>query len=156
VLRAPIGHKPPFAEYRYPVGWITERSRVTMNELKGADALCAALDTLPEGEGRVPLLIRLLGQGGHERHEDIVFELGLVGDPAAVPVIAWAVVNPFSYLDEWGNLHEFQRKCAYALARIGTPDSRAALETLARHTDLHLREYGEEGLGHWPLPFRAR
>ena len=127
-----------------------------MNEPSGANALCAALDALGEGGARVPLLVSLLGQGGHERHEDIVFELGLLGDPAAVPAIARAIVNPFPYLDEWGNLHEFQRKCAYALARIGTPESRAALETLARHADPHLRAYGEEGLVHWPLPFKAR
>ena len=127
-----------------------------INEWKDADALCAALDALPEGEARAPLLISLLGQGGHECHEDIVFELGLLGDPAAVPAIARAVVNPFPYLDERGNLHEFQRKCAYALARIETLESRTALETLAKHADPHLREYGEEGLSHWPLPFKRR
>lgn len=127
-----------------------------MDESKDAEALCAELDALPEGKVRAPLLISLLGQGGHERHEDIVFELGLLGDPAAVPAIARVVVNPFPYLDEWGNLHEFQRKCAYALARIGTLESRTALETLAKHADPHLREYGEEGLSHWPLPFKAR
>ena len=129
---------------------------MTMNQPKSADALCAALDALPEGDARVPLLIELLGQSGHERHEDIVFELGLLGDPAAVPAIAKAVVGPFPYVDEWGNLHEFQRKCAYALARIGTLESRTVLETLAKHSDPPLREYGEEGLSHWPLPFKAR
>lgn len=127
-----------------------------MNDPKAADVSCAALDALPEGEARLPLLIGLLGQGGHQRHEDIVFELGLLGNPAAVPAIAKAVADPFPYMDEWGNLHEFQRKCAYALARIGTLESRTLLETLARHSDPHLREYGEEGLSHWPLPFKAR
>jgi HEAT repeat protein len=127
-----------------------------MDEPGDADALCAALDALPEGEARVPLLVKLLGRGGHERHEDIVFELGLLGSPAAVPAIAKAVVDPFPYIDEWGNLHEFQRKCAYALARIGTLESRAVLEDLAKHSDPCLREYGDDGLDHWPLPFKAR
>ena len=120
------------------------------------DALCAALDALPEGETRAPLLIRLLGLAGHERHEDIVFELGLLGDPSAVPAVLKAALIPFPYVEEWGNLHELQRKCAYALARIGTAESRAALEQLAKHSDPYLREYGEEGLGVWPLPFKAR
>ena len=97
------------------------------------------------------LLTELLVKEGHDRHEDIVFELGLLGDPTAVPAIAEAVTVPFSSLVQWGNLHEFQRKCAYALARIGTPESRSVLEQLAKHTDLHLREVGEEGLSKWPL-----
>ena len=126
-----------------------------MNQPKSADALCAALDALPEGKARVPLLIKLLGQSGHERHEDIVFELGLIGDPAAISAIAQAAVAPFPYIDEWGNLHEFQRKCAFALARIGTLESRTVLEGLAEHSDPQLREYGEEGLSHWPLPFKG-
>lgn len=129
---------------------------MTMNEPGDAAAPCVALDALPEGEERVPLLVSLLGQGGHERHEDIVFELGLLGNPAAVPAIAKAVEDPFPYIDEWGNLHEFQRKCAYALARIGTHESRAVLESLSRHSDPYLREYGTEGLDHWPLPFEVR
>jgi len=120
------------------------------------EALFAALDALPAGEARASLLINLLELSGHERHEDIVFELGLLGDPTAVPPILKAALLPFPYIDEWGNLHEFQRKCAYALARIGTAESRAALEQLAGHSDPYLREYGEEGLEHWPLPFKAR
>jgi len=42
----------------------------------------------------------------------------LVGDPIAVDAIMRAAKQPFAYLEEWRNLREFQRKCAYALARI--------------------------------------
>lgn len=122
-----------------------------MNEGKSIDALCKALDTMPEGESRLSLLTELLVEEGHDRHEDIVFELGLLGNPAAVPAITKAVTIPFSELVKWGNLQEFQRKCAYALARIGTPEARSVLEQLAQNADPHLREYGEEGLGKWPL-----
>jgi len=106
---------------------------------------------MPKGESRLRLLIELLLEDGHDRHEDIVLELGLLKNPTAVPAIAKAVAVPFSNLVQWENIHEFQRKCVYALARIGTPESRSALEQLTRHADPHLREYGKEGLGKWPL-----
>ncbi|APF85635.1 hypothetical protein BCR16_01870 [Ralstonia solanacearum FJAT-1458] len=111
------------------------------------------MDALAEDDrARVHLLIELLTIDGHERHEDIVFDLGLFGDPAATPAIAEAAEKTFEYMVRWQNLHEFQRKCAYALARIGTPESRAVLEHLAQHADPHLRECGREGLSNWPMP----
>lgn len=97
-------------------------------------------------------LARLLLEDWHERHEDIVVELGLIGDPLTVDAITRAAVIQFNHLVEWNNLHEFQRKCAYALARIGTAESRAALQTLATHADPYVKEYGKEGLEKWPLP----
>jgi len=114
-------------------------------------SLCEALDSQPEGAARARLLAELLVEEGHDRHEDVVFELGLIGESSAVPAIAKALVIPFSSLVQWGNLHEFQRKCAYALARIGTNESRSVLEQMAEHGDPHLREYGVEGLSKWPL-----
>ena len=127
-----------------------------MSEPKTVEVLCAQLDAASEDASRAPLLIELLGRGGHERHEDIVFELGLIGDSAATVAIARAAEQPFPYLEAWGNLHEFQRKCAYALARIGTDESLVRLQHLARSADAHLREYGAEGLEHWPMPFKPR
>ncbi|MFK3776447.1 HEAT repeat domain-containing protein [Pseudomonas sp. NPDC089406] len=109
------------------------------------------LDSLPEGPGSVATLTRLLLDERHERHEDIVFTLGLAGDPAAVPAIATAMTIPFASLVRWDNLHEFQRKCAYALARIGTEQSREALQQLLSSHDPHIRQYAEEGLSRWPL-----
>jgi len=127
-----------------------------MSTQRSVEDLTDALDAIHEGDARVPLLIELLGRTGHERHEDIVFELGLIGSPSAVPAIARAAVNPCPYLEGWGDLHEFQRKCAYALARIATSDSRVALEQMAKSSDPHLREYGAEALEHWPLPLKKR
>lgn len=106
------------------------------------------LEPLPDS---VSTLTRLLLEETHERHEDIVFELGLLGDATAVPAIAQAVNIPFASLVRWGNLQEFQRKCAYALARIGTPESRAVLEHMASSADPDIQAYGEEGLARWPL-----
>lgn len=103
----------------------------------------------------VASLARLLLEDWHDSHEDIVFELGLIGDPQAVGPILKAAAIPFTHLVQWNNLHEFQRKCAYALARIGTDESRAALQVLAQCEDPYLREYGEEGLRHWPMSYRS-
>jgi hypothetical protein len=105
-----------------------------------------------------PLLARLLLEDWHDSHEDIVVELGLIGDVCAIESIKTAVATPPDYIvkeGEWGNLHEFQRKCAYALARIESPESRSALEFLAQSADPHLRKYGEEGLEHWPMPYEG-
>ena len=118
-------------------------------QAKDGQALRQALSTI-----QVPasVLMRLLLENWHDLHEDLVFELGLLGDPSAVEVIQKAVYIRFEHLVQWGNLHEFQRKCTYALARIGTEESRAALEALARSTDPSVRKYGEECLQKWPLP----
>lgn len=128
-----------------------------MTNFKQVASLEAKLDSLPEDDrSRVPLLLDLLILDGHERHEDIVFDLGLLGDPAAIRALAEAAERPPSYIVEqgpWGNLHEFQRKCAFALARIGTLESREVLERLAAHADPYLSEYGKEGLTNWPMPF---
>lgn len=120
---------------------------------KDVDALRVAVWALKQEPSSVPVLTRLLLEDWHDMHEDIVFELGLVGDPDAVQAIAKAVTVPFAHLVKWNNLREFQRKCAYALARIGTPESRAELESLTKHSDPHLRKYGREGLETWPLPY---
>lgn len=118
------------------------------------DALWVALAQMSKRDG-APLLAQVLLEDWHDAHEDIVFELGLIGDPRTTDAVAKAAIMAFQHLVEWGNLHAFQRKCAYALARIGNEESRIALQALARHSDPHLREYGEEGLKHWPLPYRT-
>jgi HEAT repeat protein len=102
----------------------------------------------------VPVLCDLLLLHWHDLHEDIAFELGLIGDPIAVDTILRAASIRFESLVEWGNLAAFQRKCAYALARIATEDSRLALEMLAKSDDPQLCEYALEGIAHWPLPYR--
>ena len=120
-----------------------------MTESKLTPELLQALEATAEGPARVRLLIELLVKEGHDRHEDIVFELGLIGACNAVPAILKAANTPFQELVRWGNLQEFRRKCAYALARIGTDESRAALREMANSSEVDLREYGGEGLRHW-------
>lgn len=116
----------------------------------------AALRDAFTGDTQVPVsvLCELLLEPWHDLHEDIVFELGLTGDAAAIDAIRSAASIPFESLVQWGNLPEFQRKCAYALARIAGEESRQALELLAESNDSQLRGYALEGLAHWPLPYR--
>lgn len=109
-----------------------------------------------DAQTTAPLLAKLLLEDWHEEHEDIVFELGLIGENCATSAIAQAAQKNFEYLIRWGNLEEFQRKCAYALARIGSGDSKVALELMAQQFDTGLGKYAEEGLRHWAVPVKKR
>lgn len=115
-------------------------------EAKNEDAFNHAIRLVEDETSLVPLYSQLLLQDWHEMHEDIVFELGLIGDPRPVEAILKAATIPFSYLIKWQNLHEFQRKCAYALARIATEESREALKILSTNSDPYIQKYGKEGL----------
>lgn len=121
---------------------------------RDVEALRSAVGAAHLSSDAVPILARVLLEDWHDAHEDIAFELGLIGDRRAVDVLVKAARIPFAHLVEWGNLQSFQRKCAYALARIGSPEARTALETLAFESDPKLREYAREGLSKWPLPYR--
>lgn len=119
------------------------------------DELRDAVNSVNRDFAAAPLLAYILLEDWHDSHEDIVFELGLIGNPTVVGAIAEAAKTKFTSIVEWDNLREFQRKCAYALARIGTDESRTALEEMVRAEDAYLRQVGEEGLSHWPMPYEA-
>lgn len=118
---------------------------------KDAEAFSEALRYIQDRKILVSIFSSVLLDDWHEAHEDIVFELGLIRDPRATNAIVTAATIPFQYLIDWGNLHEFQRKCAYALARIGTEESKKALEVLSQNLDPYISNYGHEGLEYWPL-----
>lgn len=119
------------------------------------DELRDAVNMVNQDFEVAPLLAQILLEDWHDSHEDIVLELGLIGNPTVVDAIASAAKTKFLTLVEWGNLHEFQRKCAYALARIGTAESRMALEDMIRSEDAYLRQVGTECLARWPMPYKA-
>ncbi len=123
---------------------------------KDVNALRHAVAHMDEDVSFAPLLAQLLLEAWHDSHEEIVAGLGLMGHHGAVTAISRAAVTPATYLVKQNKLHGFQRKCVYALARIGTIEARAALADLATSTDPHLSEYAREGLAMWPLPFRKR
>lgn len=129
---------------------------MTAMRAKDGVALRASLTSDAPVPVPVPVLCGLLMEHWHDLHEDIVFELGLIGDPAAIDTIRQAASIPFESLVKWGNLSAFQRKCTYALARIASEESRRALELLTESDDPQLCEFAQEGLAHWPLPYRKR
>ncbi|WP_060498908.1 hypothetical protein [Pseudomonas sp. NBRC 111133] len=122
---------------------------------KDSAAFWAALVGI-DAQIAAPLLAKLLLEEWHEEHEEIVFELGLIGGNCATSAITEAAQKNFEHLIRWGNLEEFKRKCAYALARIGSSDSKLALELMTRQLDPSLSRYAEEGLKHWPMPVEKR
>lgn len=113
------------------------------------DALREAVWLLNRDYAAAPLLAHALLEDWHDSHEDIVFELGLIGNAHATESIARAATMRFESLVKWGNVHEFQRKCAYALAKIGTEDSKLALERLCEAREPELRQFAQEGLQNW-------
>lgn len=112
-----------------------------------------AVNAVKRDFAAAPLLAHIFLEDRHDSHEDIVFKLGLIGNPSVVGAIARAATTQFQSLVELGNLHEFQRKSAYALARTGTDESRVALEKMVRSEDPCLRQVGQEGLDYWPMPY---
>lgn len=123
---------------------------------QNSDELRDAVNALKQDFSAAPLLALILLEDWHDSHEDIVFELGLIGNPTVVDAIARAASMKFRSLVEWGNLPEFQRKCAYALARIGTDESKRALEKMVCSDDSYLQEVGKEGLSYWPMPYTPK
>lgn len=118
---------------------------------RDSDALRDAVSNVNQDYAAAPLLAHILLEDWHDSHEDIAFELGLIGNPSAIDSIAKVATVHFEHLVQWNNLQEFQRKCAYALARIGTEESKAALQQLCLQSDPALRQFAEEGLRHWTL-----
>jgi len=94
------------------------------------------------------LLAALLLESWHHSHEDLAHALERLRDPATVDILARAAVMKHDYL-AYDDSHAFARKCAWALADIGTPAARSHLERLAHHADPELAAYAQERLANW-------
>jgi hypothetical protein len=95
-----------------------------------------------------PVLIALLGQTAHHRHEDVVSAIQDLKDPRAVDALYSAVFVEHEYLayDEFFGL---ARKCTWALADIGTPSARNRLEVLTQHEHRLIARYAKKRLDGW-------
>jgi len=97
----------------------------------------------------VPTLCELVLEDWHEQHEDVVLLLQELKDGRAAEPLYRAATTSFDHVDRWNNLHEFQRKCTWALADIGSDDARAYLRELAHFDDSHLAGYAQRRLDLW-------
>jgi hypothetical protein len=96
----------------------------------------------------VPALVGLLGQTWHSRHEDVVLALQGLKDPRAVDALYVEAHASYEYLD-YDDTYGLARKCAWALADIGTPEAKARLEALAREDNKLVAGYARKRLARW-------
>lgn len=111
----------------------------------------AMLQVFRDGPTRelVPTLCELVVEDWHEQHEDVVLVLQELRDARATEPLFRAATMRFDHLDRWNNLREFQRKCAWALADIGSNDARAYLGELSRLDDEKLAGYAQRRVDRW-------
>jgi hypothetical protein len=116
-----------------------------------ADAYGAGVHLGPGAElqaGMCSLLISLLNAPWHIRHEDVALSIQSLRCTEAVPALeeaAHAVYEYLSYDDFFG----LARKCTRALADIGTPEARAALERLSNSSNAVIAGYAARRLARW-------
>jgi PBS lyase HEAT-like repeat len=116
----------------------------------GLDVEAALKDAFSAGlhPAMVPSLIELADAPWHSRHEDVVSSLQRIKSPSAVPALERIaqVVFPYAAYDDFDALH---RKCTWALADIGTPEARSALERLAISPIPNVARYATKRLENW-------
>ena len=94
------------------------------------------------------ILCKLLECDWHLSHEDITLALQRLGDPKAIKVLRRVAERKFDYL-EYNNSEALARKCTWALADIGTPEAKAALEEIVKLPDEVIASYATERLESW-------
>ena len=96
----------------------------------------------------VPVLLDLLAQRTHTRHEDIVSALQYLKDERAVDALYAAALVDHDYL-AYDESFGLAQKCTWALANIGTAEAQARLEDLARHPNPRIVGYARKRLDLW-------
>jgi hypothetical protein len=104
----------------------------------------------------VPDLCRVLTENWHEQHEDIVLLLQDLKDERAVAALFEASQMTFQHLIQWNNVHEFQRKCTWALADIGSERAKQRLSDLVGGRDETLAAYAKERLSNWDIEINRK
>lgn len=94
------------------------------------------------------LLISLADASWHFCHEDAVFGLQQLKDPAAVAILEKTAFSVHEYLNYDENFG-LARKCTWALADIGTPDAHRALTRLAGCDNAVIAGYAKKRLDNW-------
>lgn len=84
----------------------------------------------------------------HELHEDLTSELQRLRDPQTADALFRAATAAYPYR-HWDDGHAVARKCTWALADIGTPETKRMLTELAKHSNEVLAGYATKRLERW-------
>jgi hypothetical protein len=96
----------------------------------------------------VPTLVALLQAPWHRGHEDLARWLQDLRDPRAVDALYEAALTKHEYL-EYDDSHALARKCAWALADIGSAEAQRKLRLLAGAADREVAGYAQKRLDEW-------
>jgi hypothetical protein len=94
------------------------------------------------------ILAKLIEAPWHVMHEDIARALQQLRSPEAVEGLERTAYSHFEYL-EYDNGYPLIHKCTWALADIGTPEAKQALERIAQHDDPEIAGYAQKRLAQW-------
>lgn len=112
---------------------LKDRSAV---DVEAALIVCSAFGV---GSEHLPLLIELLSADWHQQHENVVSLLDRLASPDAVDALLHAATWVPDYLDYDEN-RALATKAIWALGKINTDESRAALHELVLSDDDVVRE----------------
>ena len=168
--------KPPTASKRYAFAFVTFHTLGTlaaiekMEVVKIIEALKTALETSDElmtedalslvhsfgiQSDFVPQLIDLIESDWHYRHEDIARLLQDAKDNRATSALHRIASRKFEYLN-YDNSYALARKCTWALADIGTLESKNALVDLANSNDETIAGYAQRRIDKWDVELKRK
>ncbi len=124
------------------------KTAINSNSADLAEKAVAEVHTFGYESEFAPYLIELLETKWHFRHEDIVLALQATKDNRATKTLLKTAKIKFEYLD-YDNSYSLSRKCTWALADIGTDESKKALEELSQWHDKEIAEYAQKRLNNW-------
>jgi len=96
----------------------------------------------------LPILLDLLRKTDHFRHEDIVNALQELKDPDSIDVLHETATKKYSYYISDSEF-PLARKCIWALADIGTPESKESLKLLSLHSNQEVASYAKKRISRW-------
>jgi len=92
--------------------------------------------------------IYLADASWHSRHEDVALALQKLRNPASIEALERLALAQHEYL-EYDEFFGLGRKCTWALADIGTPQAREALERLVSSENQIISAFAAKRLENW-------
>ncbi|MBO9464330.1 hypothetical protein J7443_03735 [Tropicibacter sp. R15_0] len=95
------------------------------------------------------LIIRVLREDWHTRHEDLVQSIHWDRVAGAEEILEYRTEHFPAYLKRLDNGYALARKCTWALADIGGARAHRALKRIANREDPVIAEFAEKRLRNW-------